>query len=329
MRASVDKSVGYESIRAAKMNKSITCLMLSMVLATGCGTTPDGQSIDVHNEPSLRVSWEEYRTRAVRPPVDGKAIYALNGDEFTDSEEVLRSYFNESTDSSFRSKLAVWTRLSTGFEPVFVGANAVHIKYCISNQFGAYPPAKATVTAAALAAMQSWSAVANLAFDYVPALDSSCTQNTSGVDFAIVPSNNPSYYGCAANKMMAWANGPGCPLSGPISASAARGVLAVNPVGLPAHISLAGLLRHELGHVLAFRHEHPWAPGGCGGETPNHLASDTGGRRLTTYDQQSVMHYDGLCGKPAVDFTVSLLDGEGSRAVYGMPASWYGSAVLL
>ena len=48
-----------------------------------------------------------------------------------------------------------------------------------------------------------------------------------------------------------------------------------------------GVLRHELGHVLGFRHEHVRK-----GAPPDCRAEDTGGTEgLTKYDSRSVMHY--------------------------------------
>ena len=49
----------------------------------------------------------------------------------------------------------------------------------------------------------------------------------------------------------------------------------------------AGVLRHELGHVLGYRHEHIGGVPGCGYEDSQWIA-------VTPYDPKSVMHYP--CG---------------------------------
>jgi hypothetical protein len=77
-----------------------------------------------------------------------------------------------------------------------------------------------------------------------------------------------------------------------------------------------GVFRHELGHVLGFRHEHirSEAPPDC----PDEELFDT--RNLGKYDPQSVMHY--FCGEVgSSDLRITDLDRTGSQQVYGPPLS--------
>lgn len=77
-----------------------------------------------------------------------------------------------------------------------------------------------------------------------------------------------------------------------------------------------GVMRHELGHVLGFRHEHirPEAPDLFNPESTEHTVE------ITEYDPMSVMHYvSGNVGDPELQFT--SLDRSGARVVYGGPFS--------
>jgi hypothetical protein len=308
------------------MMRAWTAFGFGFLFLNACSGTDGsgGLLVEVNDENRIGMTWEEFRRQAAGPEINGKIVYTLDGDVFTDSEEGLREYYDWLNATEYDPKLAVFRRISTGFEPTYNATAALNIRYCVSNDFNFFIPFnQPEIVAAMQAATLAWQNVANVRFVHLPAHDAACSDTTAAVDFAVIPSTHPDYSGCAANKMM-WI--AGCPVTGPFTSSGTRGVLAVNLPNLDPFVSTQGLLMHELGHMLGFRHEHPWGPANCGGGEPQSDPSptvDIGFRRLTNYDQPSVMHYQGVCGKPNVDYTLSRFDGEGSRTIYGMPASWY------
>ena len=75
-----------------------------------------------------------------------------------------------------------------------------------------------------------------------------------------------------------------------------------------------GVLRHELGHVLGFRHEHirSGAPPVCPREDLGETID------LTKYDPRSVMHY--FCGGVGTrELRITDLDRAGAQQLYGPP----------
>lgn len=98
----------------------------------------------------------------------------------------------------------------------------------------------------------------------------------------------------------------------------ARRVLRVDRTFFTSGFDPVGVLRHELGHVLGYRHEHIRGISGCALEGKEWLP-------LTRYDPHSVMHY--MCGGGgSLELNITPVDIAGHRLLYAPRVS--GSAGL-
>jgi hypothetical protein len=308
------------------MKKPSWLLALPLVHLLGaCGgrlTNSAEREVEVENEQPLGMTWEQYRERATVARF-GETYFVAEWDLYFRSEEDLRAHYEQEITRE-KEKLAVIRRLSTGFEPTYQDVKQTDIVYCVSNSFAN----KSTVVSEMSIAAGAWESVGRVQFRYDSSQDAFCDQNNASVDFAVM-----EYFGggaCAANKMM-WNDSLafwGCSFD---FVNFLKGVLLMDySTSWTPGLTSTGVLRHELGHMLGFRHEHPWAPGGggCGEPQTAGGTTDLTGRRLTAYDQASVMHYTNCNGLGSVDWVLSSLDGAGAREIYGMPAAWYVPSVL-
>jgi len=276
------------------------------------------------NPAQTELGWDEYRDASTRT-LDERKYYVTEGDLVFTSEAALKAHYDARSrpiDGSVE-KLHVFKRASDDMEPTFPPDEAVRLDYCVSDLFATWvdSPGKDQVVAEVAQAMSDWQNTVNVRFIYHPGEDANCDENNANVDFAVVPTSFP-IGACASNKMM-W-SGPamGCPNSS--SNIVTGGILSFNYSSAQPVPSNVGVYRHELGHMLGFRHEHPFNPAGsCTRETPNMQGDDLTFRALTDYDSSSVMHYSFFpCGL-LVEYEISPLDGVGARSVYGMPAAWH------
>ncbi|RKH05396.1 hypothetical protein D7Y13_21275 [Corallococcus praedator] len=267
--------------------RSVAMLAGVSLLGAACGG-PESQQ-----EAEVTQTWEEFRASAVREPWEGGKII-VNGDEALESEEELAAYFHNVVESKLgqsQDGLAVYY---IGGDIKWSATQKLNLTYCISNTFGTTNKAK-MVTAMANATA-AWEATANVNFTYLSQYDASCTASQAGVLFDIRPVSGQSYVARAFF---------------PNSSRSGRNVLVDSSAfGNLSPWTLTGILRHELGHTLGFRHEHTRS-------TASGCYEDSQWRALTTtYDRSSVMHYPQCNGTQTGDLVLTTLDKQGARALY-------------
>ena len=174
-----------------------------------------------------------------REPDGGK--YIVNGDTPIVDRKHLQEFFENSVQKPVRIERGLIVNVSGGVDTAWTDSDKRNLTYCVSMAFGARHN---QVVSAMTAAGDAWEAVADIDFIHADAQDNSCTATNNQVVFDVRPVSGASYLARAFF---------------PNDARSNRNVLINNsaftldPIG---KLKLEGILRHELGHTLGFRHEH-------------------------------------------------------------------------
>lgn len=252
---------------------------------------------------SRNMTFEQFKATVWREPDALGGKYLVNGDRPILNEKHLEEFFENEVKKDpesramrdFSRQLVVNT--VGGQDDLWNTTMQRQLTYCVSDAFGSHYQA---VVAAMDAATQAWEDAADIDFIHDPAQDNSCTAGNPDIVFDIRPVNVNGNY-------LARAFFPNEP-------RAARNVLIDNSAfNLSGNLTLVGILRHELGHTLGFRHEHTRPEAGA-------CFEDNDWRPVTDYDAFSVMHYPQCNGAGDWTLTLTVMDENGAACVYG-PAS--------
>lgn len=243
------------------------------------------------------ISYEQFKSRIEQ---DSTGVYIVEGDLPLHSERQLRQYFEyvvkplSGNDQSTSNRLII-NRID-GLADKWPANKKNNLTYCVSRRFGNM---RGKVISAMLKATKAWSSKIDV--DFIFKNSANCNSNSLDVVFDVSPSNPNATY-------LARAFFPSYPRS-------TRNIL-ISPSAMREsrfrQLNLTGILRHELGHVLGFRHEHtrPESQATSCFEDNNWIV-------LTSYDSKSVMHYPQCNGTGGWGLNITASDIAGAQSVYG------------
>lgn len=264
-------------------------LVLSPTVAcvAGSGAGASDEDVDTHG-----ITFEEFKASTYKDPISG--VYVVNGDEVLETDRELQDFYLKNIVSD-----ALIVNQAGGVDQIWDATQKLNISYCVSKTFnGNY----AKVQQAMADATGAWAAAANVKFVYKSDQDGSCTANNSNVVFDVRPVSGQQY--------LARAFFPGQ------SRSTRNVLIDSSSFGNIGVYTLTGILRHELGHTLGFRHEQTRPEAGA-----SSCYEDNNFRPLTPYDSNSVMHYPQCNGTNNGDLVLTQKDKDGIAALYGAPGA--------
>lgn len=249
------------------------------------------------------LDFDDFRDRVLWVEATGK--YYVNGDVPIRNEKLLREFWQQNIQNDPLQivpaqdgtipEFAIAT--VGGLDQIWSQADRMRLTYCVSDRFG--DRRQAEVARAMRDAARAWEAAAALGFIHVAAEDADCDATNDRVIFDVRPVDARGEFLAAAF----FPNEPRRYRSLVIDPSA----FALDPSD---QLTLTGILRHELGHVIGARHEHTRPEAGA-------CFEDAEWRAVTDYEPSSVMHYPQCNGRGDWSLQLTASDQSGVACVYG------------
>lgn len=287
------------------MRQTLLFLMGAITSLSACAVDtdpPEGAPDPVDDR------WEAFKQAAIRLPGTSDR-YLIGGDMLAVGEAGLRKEYDRYFGGAASSSGGVGTVTSpltvarvNGVDDLLKKAytdstgGRYALTYCIqrgtfsSSELAALEPALTIATA-------SWAALVNVWFEHDASQDATCGAGNTNVFFNVRNVSDGAFF---ASSFF------------PDNARGDRELLIDDSAFTTTANGrdLQGILRHESGHILGFRHEHIWIT--CTGEAIGDV------RQVTPYDENSVMHYPQCRTTQSGGYRQDDLDFQGAIQLYGL-----------
>lgn len=248
--------------------------------------------------------FEELKQSKRQIKIDGKTYYRVEGDLLLTEQRLLEYAVyrtNVLADERPEDEKQQLVAIVDDNNRIVRWAKGLILTYSVLKASFADTTQYQTVVEQMRAATGAWEAACGINFAHLAAFDDGSQPTTPGPLFYVRGENTNG-------ELIAAAFFPNDPPT--------ERRIIIDPVFFAPSLGFnpVGVLRHELGHVLGFRHEHirSEAPPICPDESLDQTID------LTVYDPQSVMHY--FCGNVgSTELELTELDRQAARSLYGPP----------